>query len=185
MGYVEDIKKINALAKELLHHNIVGSQDEAVLKAKEMLVKKNVSSPTVQTESYVDLSKNPLPEEQKREEWKDAMGKNNEYIITELKHFRSTLDTLTNELQTIRNELNGMKKQNTAANTAVQNTELTEQREYTQQYARPVQTTPLPTPPERGAQEVKIQVTQPHPRAGNYKPEDVSVEKFFYFGTKK
>jgi hypothetical protein len=45
----------------------------------------------------------------------------------------------------------------------------------------PAELKPEPKPELR--QEEKKQAPQPHPRAGNYNSDDVSLDKFFYFGT--
>ncbi len=159
MGYIEDIKKINALAKELLQHNIVATQDEAVVKAREMLVKKTGSA-TVQNEEYVDLSKRPIQEVKRSDDWKEAMAKNNEYVVSELKQMKLAVATITQEMASLRAEMASLRQ-------------------------RPVQ--PQPQTPPQAVQVVEVktqQQTPPHPRAGNYTPADVSVEKFFYFGKK-
>ena len=182
MGYIEDIKKINALAKELLQHNIVSSQDEAVVKAREMLVKKPGNA-TVQNEEYVDLSR---PQERaqaaqaaesRAEDWKEAMAKNNEYIVSEMRGFKNSVELLMTELQTLRSEVNTLRRQNMSASTQQPAQQMTQPapQPQQQQHAQVVH-------PQQAQAESK---PQPHPRAGNYTPADVSVEKFFYFGTKK
>ncbi|MBI4440905.1 hypothetical protein HY639_01940 [Candidatus Woesearchaeota archaeon] len=169
MGYVEDIRKINALAEELRKHNIAGSQDEAVVKAREMLVKKTGVA-TVQNDEYIDLSR-PGKEESKPVQdhsWKEAMAKNNEYIVNELKNFRTSMETITQEMQALRVELSQLKRQAPV-----------------QKAPESVMLAQAETPNgSNGNHGQATQATQPHPRAGNYTPNDVSVEKFFYFGRK-
>lgn len=165
MGYIEDIKKINALAKELLQHNIVTTQDEAVVKAREMIVKKSGPA-TVQNEEYIDLSRASVQQQPNHasEEWKDAMAKNNEYLVIELKNIKNAVAMITQEMQSLRTELVSLKQR-------------------PQQQPQP-QVIPQQTVQVTEVKTQSQQPTQPHPRAGNYTPADVSVEKFFYFGKK-
>ena len=209
MGYIEDIKKINALAKELLQHNIVATQDEAVVKAREMLVKK-AGPATVQNEEYIDLSKTQqLPTPKASEEWKDAMAKNNEYIVNELKSMKQAVTIITQEMQAVRAELASF-RQRSQQQTPLQTIQVEELKSHAPDHR--LQTTdlrpstpdyqlqtPNPSPLAPGLQrqasdsrpsaidprqQTNNPKPQPHPRAGNYTPADVSVEKFFYFGKK-
>lgn len=165
MGYIEDIKKINALAKELLQHNIVQSQDEAVVKARDMLVKKESSQG-----DYIDLSKNSIPqqESERRVEWKDAMAKNNEFIINELKKFKSDVESFAGQLQMLRNELAELKTTN---GVNIRKEELHKEEPQVQNSV--------------GQDAVEKKEYVNHPRSGNYKPNDVAIEKFFYYGNKR
>ncbi len=179
MGYIEDIRKINALAKELLLHNIVQSQDEAVVKAREMLVKKDSAS---SGSDYIDLSKNAIPQQEgekteRREEWKDAMAKNNEYIIAELRKCKSDIDSFANQLSALRSELVQVRAR------AAQLSKKEEPVQNVQDIQR-IRSAPTETATTTATTEEKRDYVN-HPRSGNYKPNDVAIEKFFYYGNKR
>lgn len=78
---------------------------------------------------------------------------NNKRFQQEIEALKTALNNLGSELQMLKAELKRVAEQ------------------------------PLQKPKEKDKQEVlKTVPNEAHPRQGNYKPEDVSIEKMFYFG---
>ena len=94
MGYVEDIQKINKLAKELMQHGMAKDQDEAVQKAAEMLKGKSDVPVTYSQDlpNQVTQPRSYEPHEKTSMSWQDAMAKNNEYIVKQLNETKATLE---------------------------------------------------------------------------------------------
>lgn len=205
MGYVEDIRKINDLAKELQKHNIASSPDDAVVKAREMLLKKTGS--VVHSEEYIDLSKQAIPQaavEQrsfKSEDssgWKEAMAKNNEFIITELKKFRADMEamqSLRNELASLKSELSALKRNGVSVQTQSQpqqqQTTSNSVNANNNNFNNTNNSNNTNTASTASTSNGNGQPAEPkkefvnHPRAGNYTSADVDINKFFYYGNKR
>ena len=54
---IEEIQKVNALARELMRHNIAQTSDEAMLRAAEMLRANGVNSMTAAITSHSPIGK--------------------------------------------------------------------------------------------------------------------------------
>ncbi|MBW3003030.1 hypothetical protein KY328_00970 [Candidatus Woesearchaeota archaeon] len=189
MGYVEDIQKINKLAKELLDHKMADSLDEAVVQAKGML------------KNDIDLAKIPNPgtdyqeevkvekinsqtlqeherklkaiEEDKKEpdiSWQEAMAKNNEYIVGMMKKFESAVHTFNNELCALRRKVASLEDGQKVVNLVKE------------QASEPVQQPQQQAAPQPAPQAQQQQSS--HPKTGSSDPSQFSVEKIFYYGKK-
>ncbi|MEA3430054.1 MAG: hypothetical protein U9R08_02175 [Nanoarchaeota archaeon] len=184
MGYIEDIQKINSLAKELMEHGMATSLDEAVIKAKSML--KNdvplgkVPNPgdTAEEEIKVEeINSQTLQEherklkavEDKKEPdmtWQEAMTKNNEYMVGMLKQFESALNMFNNEMSAIKRQISDIKESQKVVNVVTE-------------AAAPAQ-----QPQTQQTQQVPQQTGQSHPKTGSSDPSKFSVEDIFYCGNK-
>ena len=205
MGYVEDIRKINDLAKELQKHNIASSSDDAVIKAREMLLRKTGS--VVHSEEYIDLSKQAIPQatveqrsivSENSSGWKEAMAKNNEYIVTELKKFRADMDamqSLRNEIASLKSEFSALKRNGVSVQ--AQSQQQQQQQPQQMQTANNTINTnnnttnnsnnaaAAPNSNSNGQPVEQKREFANHPRAGNYTSADVDINKFFYYGNKR
>lgn len=174
MGYVEDIQKVNDLARELLNHHMADSLTEAVEKARQMLNKNDIPSVSgdgsvrpaeeKKEEIKVEEVKEPMVSQRmNNDEWKQVLAKNNEYIVEQFKLMKGKLDEAFKEIEKLKEEVKNMDP--------------------------PLKQ--LMTEPEKKEQPVQQTIAKPekkeedsHPRQGNFGSEDVSIDKIFYFGQK-
>lgn len=154
MGYLEDIRKVNSLAGELVSRHIVESRDDAVRQSKVMLgmeAPEVVSSaPTVTVQATAVQT----------EEWKEVVARNNQYIAGELLALRDAVNSLKDQLSSVQKSYVELKEH----------------------MARPA---PVPAHVEKQERLAAEEPKGPSPRTGSYTSDNVSVEKFFYYGNKK
>tara|TARA_Y100000034_G_scaffold61729_2_gene74943 strand:- start:3568 stop:4173 length:606 start_codon:yes stop_codon:yes gene_type:complete len=201
MGYVEDIKKINKMAKELISHGMASSFDEAVQKATKMLGEgASVTHSRDFESSKAVQQQQPMPQKQEQPQqpkqqqcgrdertgmtWQQAMAKNNEYVVRMLKDFQKHLQDNHSRVGQIESAMQDLKRKQAKLGDMMVvpkgseeiNIEVDEQpRGMPQQ--EPVQ--------QQQQQQSQQQPKESHPKQGGYNSEDVSVEKVFYFGNKK
>lgn len=171
MGYIEDIQKINKLARELMNHGIAKSLDDAVKQAREMLKDGHNTSilhKSVDVDTGAIQEEIKLPDQVKEESemtWQEAMKKNNEYVVKELKDAENGLRMFSQQIVDLQNEFTAYKKEMNRKISQLEN--------------RPAASAPLQQGPAPQSQSAG------HAKTGNSKPEEVSIEKMFYFGNKK
>jgi len=193
MGYVEDIRKINKMAKELISHGMASTFDEAVQKATKMIgegasVTQSRDFGPQQTQQQQPMPKREQPVQQQSAKdertgmtWQQAMAKNNEYIVKLLKDFQKQLEEHNQNFSKVQSSLQELSRRQTKMGdmmvTAPKGSEEIniEDDEETKQEPRGI-------PSNESKQEEKKEA---HPKQGGYNPEDVSVDKMFYFGNKK
>lgn len=185
MGYIEDIQKINSLAKDLLNHGMAKSLDEAVVQAKKMLKndvdlakipnpgsdykKVEDEEDDVRVEEINSKSMEALEEKESEQEkisWQEAMKMNNEYIVGQLKKYESALQMFNDEISALKRQMTDLKEGQKIMNMV---------REQPQQQQQNLQ-------PEPNQQSQEPQKT--HPKTGSSDPGEFAVEKIFYFGKK-
>ncbi len=198
MGYVEDIKKINKMAKELISHGMATSFDEAVQKATKMLGEgasvthsrdlgtggSQPQQPRPQREP--EQTQQPKPQQQSAKDertgmtWQQAMAKNNEYIVKLLKDFQKQLEGIHSKIGTFENNVQELARRQTKMGEMMVSApkgseEINIEDDEPEQQPRGIpKKEPKPEPKKES-----------HPKQGNYSSEDVSVENVFYFGNKK
>lgn len=159
---IEEVQKINTLAKELLKHHIAESSEDAYTRAETMV-------------------KGEAPRTEKEDE-----------INKELRLIGLKMNSLYSELVNLQQEFKGFKEEMSYIKRKLQS-------EAFQKPSSPVQTGSTATAAEemhrQQSQEAQKQPneqpkaadkhTTPRPRTGDYSEKDVTVEKFFYFGTNK
>ncbi|MBD3249001.1 hypothetical protein GF336_03070 [Candidatus Woesearchaeota archaeon] len=170
---VEDIKKINMLAQELLDHGISASRDDAMKQAQEMLNKQLADSG--EEKSTAADTETSMKADDSTDRMMNMVRRSKEYMDRELVKFRK-------EMETIKAEMNAVKQKVESIN-------------------KPGPKPPMPPRPEpvdKGSnqqqnQQPQSQQQQPqqqeqkeesHPKRGNVNSEDVSIEKMFYYGNK-
>ena len=153
---VEKITKINALAKELKKHGIVDSFDEGAELAQEIIEKNEKSYQEFQNQLKRSVEKR-VEETQKQD-----------FLENEINKIKQHLTTLTNKMNEIIDEIN---KLNDKVDKVMSGSARTQQ--IVSDNSKIKETT-------NNKKEEKTS----YPRSGNYKPEDVSIEKFFYCGKK-
>ena len=168
---VERIQKINNLALSLMKQGLAADRDQAVAQAEKIF-------PTGSTDSYNSIRQTleqvnseqqpaPLVQEVKVEETRSELSqdsirsileKNTKFIVTQLKEFQEKIRILEKELLQVKTKL------------AYKNLPT----------VRQIVSEGVKTPQEVSKTETK----EVHPRSGDYAEEDVSIEKFFYMGSR-
>ena len=152
---IEDIQKVNKLAQELLDQGIATARDEAVKKAQQFLNKEIVSGQNVTSDNKIQTGDVTV------ESLKNIFERNKEITQRKFNDFRSAINALAEEINNIKEELS---KARVEARTAKQ--------------------AGLDPEQKTGQIKLKPKEKESHPRRGNLKSEDVSIEKMFYCGNK-
>ena len=162
---VERIRKINAMALEFLKQGLVSDREEAMLQAEKLFKNQDPTSNYSQvretlTEIKADTERVNAPapttaSDLSSDEVKSILEQNTKFIIKTMTEFQNKLETMEREVTILKN------RSASAPSPAPQMMSA-------RQEGQPM--------PSSGAQN--------HPRSGNYKEADVSIEKFFYMGNK-
>ncbi len=156
---IEDIQKVNKLAQELLNQGVATTRDEAVEKAQQFLNKEITSeSQKVTSENKVQAADITL------ENLKNIFDRQKEMTQQKFNDFRSAINALAEEINNIKKELKSrpMPEAKTAEQAGLE--------------------------PEKKTGQVKLEKPkeekESHPKRGNWKSEDVAIDKIFYYGNK-
>ncbi len=156
---VERIQKVNNLALDLLKKGLVQNREEAVREAEKIFREKAADySDLRETMEEVSREANPAPRHQEdlsQEKIRDILQQNTQFLVKTIQEFQSQMKVMEDELSTVREKLAQLR-------------------------ASPAQeqkTLERADPPLKGPVS--------HPRSGNYAEEDISVEKFFYTGSRR
>ncbi len=189
---VDKIQKVNNMALELLKQGLAQSREEAVEQAEKIFsgqdlggfervlgqesagseaVKEEaaeVSEPAQEAESVVlDAAK-----------IEEILSQNSAFLVKKIQEFQSKMTDLQNEVTFLRNSMN---------NRSLVNTSVAEAAAVVAAEPEPVQQEE-PKAAETSAEPQQTALAeekkQSHPRSGNYNEDDVSIEKFFYMGSK-
>ncbi|MBT4538823.1 hypothetical protein HOI26_05715 [Candidatus Woesearchaeota archaeon] len=168
---VERIQKINQLASSLLTQGLAQDRDDAVKQAEKVFRSQDTESYTEMRETMqkVQAEKSPQPQQNEltQDQIQTILKKNTEYLVKTIKAFQEKVQTLEQEMAAMKNQMSVNKIP--SVKELVMSAPKVEQEQQIQ-----AQQTPQETPKEAPI----------HPRSGNYKEADVSVEKFFYMGSK-
>ncbi|PIN75861.1 hypothetical protein COV18_01630 [Candidatus Woesearchaeota archaeon CG10_big_fil_rev_8_21_14_0_10_37_12] len=144
---VSNLLKVNSLAQELKKHRFAESSEDAFRQAQEAIEPRKQAMPLSES-MQVDRPTAAL--EIRKVEL--LLEQNKQYVDQQLSLFRSTINQLIGELNSVRSQLG----------------------KFSESHPIPKdKQVPLKTEP-------KVE----HPRQGNFKPEDVDIQKMFYFGNK-
>lgn len=177
---IDRIKKINKLAVDLVQQGLAVDKDDAIAQAEKIFKVNNVYSGEVVNEvSGENLQDNDgqvviNPEINNNsdqssssissDELKDILEKNTSFMVNKIQEFSNSLSSLENKFNLINKELQDLKLN------GVKN----------QKVVVPDTSESVPENKENSPSSD----SSDHPRSGDYNGEDVSIEKFFYAGTK-
>ena len=180
---VEEIQKVNALARELMKHGIASTSDEAVLKAEDMLRANSVDSMTEAISNHSGQGRSAAPAALQHEALQslnmdirslgvrfDAVAREVLTLKEEIKRMGSNLGDVSQ--QVTRLSVHGLPahssaEQNTPVAASAPAPAVAQQQAFAQ--ARP-------------AAFEKPKMMNVHTGKEDYKSEDVAIEKIFYFG---
>jgi len=155
MDYVEQIKKVNALAKQLQTHGLAESIEEAIRQAQQMIEKgEDVSRFFEEAESIKLAAEEENMENNSIKNIEKRMDSFEEKINKQISGLISKMNEIIAEINKIEDQMKKMKAES--------------------------QTRPAPAPASPAATPAAN-----HPRSGNLTSEDVSIEKYFNFGKKR
>ena len=168
---VDRIQKVNNLALDLMKQGLAQDREEAVVKAEEIFKERDTEDyanirqtmEEVKPEIRVEEQREEKTEELSQETIKEILGKNTQFIIKTFREFQEKIAGMEREISFMKNR---MLNSGPAVKEVVSNVN----KESGQQ------------PAQQAEQEKPAENS--HPRSGNYKNEDVSIEKFFYMGNK-
>ncbi|MBU0460497.1 MAG: hypothetical protein KKH52_01505 [Nanoarchaeota archaeon] len=167
---VERIQKINNLALDLMKQGLAPDREAAIQQAEQVFRNRDSDnyteirermdevktdfSPHTKDKEVVDLSQNQI---------KDILQQNSTFLVKKIKEFQEKISSLEREISQLRTQMT-YQKLPTVKEVISQKEEVREE-------------------PKLG--EVKTSTPEGnHPRSGNYNDTDVSIEKFFYMGSK-
>jgi len=164
---IERMKRVNALARELKDHGMASDYDDAYRQAEKM-VDSGMEMPSAKEE--VPAAPSTIINDEPKEN-KGGFGMIG-FDALEFRNMREKLEAMEQQMgmiftkmNEIITELNRVDKKRTDSPIEIRNPREIEEKQ------REMQTNLK-----------KQEVEAPHPRSGDYKPSDVSIEKMFYFG---
>ncbi len=177
---IEEIQKVNALARELMRHGIAVTSDEALLKAEDMLKGDSVNSMTAAITSNTSIGQQ-----------RDANHGHSNEVLTglnmDVRSLGMRFDAIAKEVLGLREDLK--KLGGNMSDMSRQITRLSVQQAPAPSYQAPEAQPELHQQVQQSFSREAIQpvAEKPKPvmaRAGKdeFKPEDVAIEKIFYFG---
>ena len=176
---VEEIQRINALARELMRHGIAQTSDEAVVKADEMLRGNGVSSMSAAITSHTNIAKSEpahISNGALSELNMDvrSLGVRLEAIVREVIGLKDEIKKLNGGLGDVNKQVMRMSIQQTQPASAPS--------PLAAAHHDATATTAAEAAPQ--AQAPRAEQPRVTARAGKeeFRPEDVAIEKIFYFG---
>lgn len=181
---LEKLKKLNQLTKELQKHSFAFNSDEAFKQAGKVFEETQQElNHMIKDESENKISVPVSSEQTKNDQQSDfliqkkveiMLEMNNKKFIEEIQNLKQEISNLHLQVQNLKSELqNNVNREINTEHTASPAVKQTVQNEVVQQQE-----------PPRVQETVQEKPKDPHPRQGNYTPEDVSIEKMFYYGNK-
>ncbi|MBI2146561.1 hypothetical protein HYU22_04435 [Candidatus Woesearchaeota archaeon] len=166
---VDQIQKINSLAQDLLRQGIAKDHEDAFHQAERVYQKQapayqefKETFRSVEAQARPKAPENPLPEDLSSEKIQDILVKNKDFLVKKIREFQEKMEAMEQEIAILKTKV-------VASSAAVRAAAV-------QQESRPSSASSASS---------SSSSTQSHPRLGNYKEGDVSIEKFFYAGNKK
>ncbi len=157
---IEDIQKVNKLAQELLDQGIVEDRTKAVEMAEAILRKRVASVKNLKEKDTTSIgSQAQAVPELTLEQLKAVFDRSKDVL-------QRQIDLLQKELAKIRDELKMIKEK---LNVPIKG----------QAALKAERDTATSINVDSNAEK------KPHPKVGSFTPEDVSIEKMFYYGDKK
>lgn len=165
---VERIQKINNLALDLMKQGLAEDREDAIARAEKIFRHRDAEdygSIRERMEEQKKEEKNLHPEELdlSQEKIKEILEQNTKFLVKTIKEFQEKIASLEREIASLKSRL------------------------ISQAAVKEFVSSPKEKgffKPETSAPERKEKPKEGHPRSGNYNDEDVSIEKFFYMGSK-
>lgn len=172
---VERIQKINTLALDLLKQGLAGDREEAVVMAEGIYRNRDGDNSNIrETLNKVQRSANTANEvrnsgssqesELSQDSVRSILEQNTKFLVSKIKEFSEKITALENEVKSLRSQ--------TRSTPSVTSSMPSSSPQI------------LPSNPALRGSASAPSSSSSHPRSGNYNVQDVSIEKFFYMGSK-
>lgn len=162
------MKRINALARELKDHGIVSDFNEAYIQAEKM-IEGGLLDRKIDDSSNINTTNNVQQQPQNnigsaKPTFSNTLGVGIDAL--EIRNMNERIKNIETQLGQVFMKINEI----------IAQINILEKRKK----ESPIE---VKQPEQRDFQaQLKSEKVQPHPRTGDFKPEDVSIEKMFYFG---
>lgn len=154
---VERIQKMNDLALSLMRQGLARDREDAVQQAEKIFRQRDGENYASIRERMGESPQAAKEAELSQETIKTILEKNSSFMVRTIKEFQEKVASLENEMVKLRNQMINM---------------------------RPANAIPRGDSPQAASAAGQAAAPASHPRSGNYKDADVSIEKFFYMGSK-
>ncbi len=172
---VERIQKINKLALDLMKQGLALDRDDAVLQAEKVFrskdgeeyssIRERLQATEPQREPKSASSVPGQQDDLHQEKIKDILQQNSQFLVKKITEFQE-------QMQTLKKEMDVLKQRFSQQGSSISNA--------------PPKLGEMPVNPQEIQRGPSPQASASnHPRSGNYKAEEVSIEKFFYMGNRK
>lgn len=179
---VERIQRINALALSLMKKGLAQDREDAVTQAERMVrgevvkdyasMKDTMQAVKAEAQPTVSSSENTAQEEDLHpEKIKDILQQNTQFLVKKIKEFQEKMEALEKEVTGLRTRFTYER--------------LPTAQDVTRESGRGTEESAGVTNTQKSSQNAAPSGSAAHPRSGNYKEGDVSIEKFFYMGNKR
>ena len=188
---VERIQKINNLAVDLLKQGLAQSREDAIAQAEKVFQGKDSEEYDSLRETLGEVKKEVeeiLEPQQHREvensvelshdQVKNILHQNTQFVVKKMREFQEKISVFEKEMSELRTKLTYNRLP--TANDMVQKETEVKQEQQTSVEGN-IKGNLQPTQEKTASKE---EVKESHPRSGNYNNSDVSIEKFFYMGSK-
>ncbi|MEK6853536.1 MAG: hypothetical protein AABX64_02525 [Nanoarchaeota archaeon] len=170
---VERIQKINKLALDLMKQGLASDRDDAVVQAEKIFKSNDGDNQSIRERMHQGMeprvpaaaanSVHVQPDDLHPDKVKDILQQNSQFLVKKITEFQEQMTAMRKEVEEVKRRFSQTPAMSGAA------PKLGE----------------IFTPAQEKPKEQPQQNTSSHPRSGNYKTEEVSIEKFFYMGNKK
>lgn len=181
---VERIQKINKLALDLMRQGLASDRDDAVVQAEKIFrakdgeyssIRDRMQATEPQRESSASLALSPQTAQAVAsadlhpEKVKDILQQNSQFLVKKISEFQEQMQAMRKELDLLKQQrmIQAPQQQSSVSSAPPKLGEI-----------------PANNPDIQRGQGAQASSSN-HPRSGNYKVEEVSIEKFFYMGNKR
>jgi hypothetical protein len=181
---VDRIQKINALALDLMRQGLAVDRQDAMVQAEKIYRDKDFGEidffKRAEKAAASVNSGSPSSEENlTQDSVRNILEQNTKFIVQKFKEFGDRMESMQRDMDQLKSHVSSIRIPSV--------TELVEQNKQSQSM-QSMSSRPQPQP-QIQAQSMprRMPSTSPvanHPRSGNYNENDVSIEKFFYMGSK-
>ena len=163
---VDRIQKINQLAVDLLRQGLASDREDAVRQAERIFKDQGAEEFAYIREKSAEVKKENNHVALPADEIKHILEQNATFLVKKIKEFEEKMASVEKEITTLRSQLSSQMGPTI--------------RELSSRSVEP----PTEVKPPRPVSKVAEEAARIHPRSGNYTDQDVSIEKFFYMGSK-
>lgn|SRR3989338_254238 len=180
---VERIQKINKLALDLMRQGLAVDRDDAVVQAEKVFRAKDGEYSSIRDrmqggpeplQSAASLALTPntaqvaASADLHPEKVKDILQQNSQFLVKKITEFQEQMQAMRKELDMMKQlRMSAPQQQNSVSSAPPKLGEI-----------------PANNPEIQRGQSTQASATN-HPRTGNFKAEEISIEKFFYMGNKR